>query len=84
MVRHRSEERGVTMGVNLSDGSWTPIPHYEGYYWINPQGEVCNIDGHKIKPIESKSGLRVELRKNGQRETLLIVDILEGISHENA
>lgn len=69
------------MIVNLSDGSWTPIPGYAGAYFINRKGLVCNIDGHIIKPAPSKAGLRVELRKNGQREKILVLDLLNQIGY---
>ena len=71
------------MRVNLSDGSWFPIPGYEGVYFIHKSGLVCNINGHIIKTINSKDGPRVELRKDGQRERLLIVDLLVSIGGSN-
>lgn len=75
-------EEGVTdLTVNLSDGSWTPIPGYDGVYFINRKGVVCNLDGHIIKPAPSKAGLRVELRKNGQREKILVFDLLSQIGY---
>lgn len=55
---------------------WKEIPGYEGYYWIDEQGRVCNSDGHIIKSSASKSGLQVELRKSGQRDRLLVSDLL--------
>ena len=79
------------MTANLSDGNWMPIPGYEGYYWIDRTGRVCNVEGHIIKPSVSKGGLRVELRKLGQRDKLLVSDLLDrlklsqgGTSYENA
>lgn len=75
-------EEGVTdLTVNLSDGSWTPIPEYDGVYFINRKGVVCNLDGHIIKPAPSKAGLRVELRRNGQREKILVLDLLSQIGY---
>lgn len=75
-------EEGVTdLTVNLSDGSWTPIPGYDGVYFINRKGMVCNLDGHIIKPAPSKAGLRVELRRNGQREKILVLDLLSQIGY---
>lgn len=75
-------EEGVTdLTVNLSDGSWTPIPGYDGVYFINRKGVVCNLDGHIIKPAPSKAGPRVELRRNGQREKILVLDLLSQIGY---
>lgn len=56
---------------------WAPIPGYEGYYYINREGLVCNRAGHLIKPVASKSGNRVELRKFGQRDRPLIKELLQ-------
>lgn len=74
MVRDWIEE-GV-IDLNLFDKGWRPIPGYNGAYYINAKGEVCNRDEHLIKPTLSKTGARVELRKNGQREKILILDLL--------
>lgn len=55
---------------------WYPIPDYEGLYWINPKGQIRNKDGHILFQEPSKFGYKVELRKNGQRDKLLVVDLL--------
>lgn len=55
--------------ANLNDGSWYPIKGFEGYYWINREGDVCNLLGHILKPCCFN---KVELRKNGQREVFSI------------
>lgn len=81
MVGNWTEEGVIDLTVNLSDGSWTPIPGYDGVYFINKKGLVCNLDGHIIKPAPSKAGLRVELRKNGQREKILVLDLLSQIGY---
>lgn len=81
MVRDWAEERMIDLTVNLSDGSWTPIPGYDGVYFINQKGLVCNLDGHIIKPAPSKAGLRVELRRNGQREKILVLDLLADVGY---
>lgn len=52
------------------------IPGYDGHYWIDRGGTVYNSLGHTIKPTQSKAGLCVELRKFGQREKVLILDLL--------
>lgn len=61
--------------MNTTD--WKAVPGYDGLYWINKFGVVVNSDGHSLKHIESKSGLRVELRKFGQRERLLVEELIE-------
>lgn len=81
MVRDWIEEGVIDLTINLSDGSWTPIPGYDGVYFINQKGLVCNLDGHIIKPVPSKAGLRVELRRNGQREKILVLDLLKKVSY---
>lgn len=55
---------------------WYPIPNYEGLYWINQEGQVCNKEGHILLQELSKFGYKVELRKNGQRDKLLVSDLL--------
>lgn len=55
---------------------WIEIPGYETLYWINTTGDVKNAQGHIIKPFPTKDGLRVELRKFGQRETILVDELL--------
>lgn len=55
---------------------WYPIPNYEGLYWINQKGQVRNKEGHILLQEMSKFGYKVELRKNGQREKLLVSDLL--------
>lgn len=64
--------------------NWYPIPGYEGLYWINCKGHIRNTDGHILSQEPSKFGCKVELRKNGQREKLLVSELiaLAGISLE--
>ena len=81
MAGHRIEEGGIDLTVNLSDGSWTPIPGYDAKYFINRKGLVCNFEGHIIKPMPSKYGPRVELRRNGQREKILVRDLLADVGY---
>ena len=66
----------------IPDG-YKAIPGYEGRYYIAQNGTVCNADGHVIKPIQSKDGTRVELRYLGQRDRLLISDLLTQLYEEN-
>ena len=56
--------------------SWYPIPNYEGLYWINQKGQVRNKEGHILLQEMSKFGYKIELRKNGQREKLLVADLI--------
>lgn len=61
------------------------IPGYEPYM-ISPEGQVVNSKGHVLKPYQSKAGEMVELHCNGQRERLLISQLIEqtyGGSDEN-
>lgn len=80
MDRDRAEEGVIGLSVQLYDGSWCPIPGYEGVYFINKAGEVCNIDGHIIKQTPSRYGLQVELRKNGQRDRIPVEDLIERVN----
>ena len=82
MDGNRAEERMMSLAVNLSDGQWFPIPEYAGRYFINQDGRVCNTAGHIIKPVESKDGPRVELRKYGQREKILVIDLLQKTEYD--
>lgn len=62
---------------------WTPIPGYENYYWIDKEGSVKNKDGHVLKPIESSRGPMVELRCLGQREKVLVANLLKLIGGDS-
>lgn len=55
------------------------IPEYDGRYLISANGDVCNSDGHHIKPFDSKDGPRVELRHLGQRDRPLIQDLINQV-----
>lgn len=81
MDRDRVEEGVIDLSVHVPNGEWAPIPGYDGVYFINRLGFVCNIDGHIIKATPSKAGLRVELRKNGQRERFLVLDLLTQVGY---
>lgn len=63
--------------MKLSPGVWYPIVGYENLYFINSLGQIKNSKGHKLTPIESNYGYKIDLRKNGQRETYLIKDLLQ-------
>lgn len=60
----------------MNNGSLSPIPGYEGVYWIDSAGNVLNKANHYMKPIHTNKGLMVELRKDGQREKWYINDLL--------
>ncbi len=53
-----------------------PIPGYEGIYWIDDAGNVINKSNHYMKPIKTNKGTVVELRKDGQREKVLVNELL--------
>lgn len=55
---------------------WTPIPGYEGVYWITPQGEVKNASGQIRTPIGTYKGGWLDLRNNGQRERVPVQELL--------
>lgn len=59
-----------------SSKTWHSVPGYEGFYWITTQGDICNSQGHLLKHIKSAQGDKVELRKLGQREKLLVSDLV--------
>lgn len=60
----------------MDDISLRPIPGYEGLYWIDSAGNVLNRSNHYMKPIKTDKGYMVELRKDGQREKLLIRELV--------
>jgi hypothetical protein len=64
------------MTANLSEENWVPIPGYEGSYWINNTGNVCNAEGRILARIPTKWGDQIELRKNGQRERFLVLALM--------
>lgn len=53
-----------------------PIPGYEDLYWIDTAGNVINRSKHYMKPIQTDKGCVVELRKEGQREKLLVRELV--------
>lgn len=56
-----------------------PVPGFESRYRILPDGTVFNVGGHRIKPIHTPKGDAVDLCAYGQRELLLINDILKEV-----
>lgn len=64
-------------------GSLFPIPGYEGVYYITPNGEVVNKHNVVLKPFPTKRGAAVELRHKGQRERVLISELLQRLENRN-
>ena len=53
------------------------VPGYEDLYWVDPtNGAIFNKVNHQIKPMQTDKGAVVELRKYGQRERLLVREIV--------
>ena len=60
-----------------------PIPGYEGVYFIHPSGVVVNKNNRVLRAFHTKQGEAVELRNKGQRERVLIQDLLKGMENSN-
>lgn len=60
-----------------------PIPGYEGVYFIHPSGVVVNKNNRVLRAFPTKQGEAVELRNKGQRERVLIQDLLKGMETSN-
>lgn len=60
-----------------------PIPGYDGVYQISPDGQVFNKLGLRLKTYPSSKGRVVELRHQGQRERVLISELLERLEKSN-
>lgn len=58
------------------DNTLRPIPGYEDLYWIDSAGNVVNRSNHYMKLMQTSKGCVVELRKNGQREKVLVRELL--------
>lgn len=54
-----------------------PIPGYEGVYSIHPSGVVVNKHNLVMKTFPTKQGEAIELRNRGQRERVLISELLK-------
>lgn len=61
----------------MYSSSLRPIPGYEGSYSIDPSGVVVNKNNLVLKTFKTKNGDAVELRNKGQRERVLIKDLLK-------
>ena len=64
-------------GHKRFSGDLRPIPGYEGAYYIAPSGVVVNKNNTVLKTFPTKRGEAVELRSNGQREKVLISELLK-------
>lgn len=63
-------------GHKVLSNSLKPIPGYEGVYYIHPSGRVVNKHNRVLKTFPTKQGEAVELRNQGQRERVLISELL--------
>lgn len=70
-------------GHKVFSNSLKPIPGYEGVYYIHPSGMVVNKHNRVLKTFPTKQGEAVELRNQGQRERVLISDLLEKVGEPN-
>lgn len=59
--------------------SLRPIPGYDGAYQISPEGCVFNKRGWPLRSYETSRGPAVELHHQGQREKVLIEDLLKSL-----
>ena len=57
--------------------SLKPVPGYEGVYYITPSGKVVNRYNTVLKTFPTKQGEAVELRNRGQRERILVADLVK-------
>lgn len=60
-----------------------PIPGYDGSYLIAPDGTVYNKLGKPLKASPSKQGPCVDLRYQGQRDRVLISELLRKMEDSN-
>ena len=67
------------MSEFISIGAFVAIPGYDKNYYINTFGIVANKRGHVLTPTMTKRGPAVDLRNNGQRERILISELLEKV-----
>lgn len=71
------------VGHELYDPSLEPIPGYGGKYLINKEGIVTNQCHQVLTPYKTKHGDAVELRYLGQRDRVLITDLLKRLEDKN-
>lgn len=56
-----------------------PIPGYEDVYSIHPSGVVVNKNNLVLRTFPTKQGEAIELRNRGQRERVLISELLKKV-----
>lgn len=61
-----------------------PIPGYDGVYFITEEGVVTNRFGRKLKTFKTQRGEAIELRSKGQRERVLICELLDRLEDFDA
>lgn len=66
----------------MSPDEFKTIPEYNNYS-INGFGVVINKSGHILTPTLTKLGPAVILWSNGQRERLLVVDLLKKVGESS-
>lgn len=71
------------MNQKLSPSQLQPIPGYEGVYYITPKGEIVNKNNVVLKTFPTKRGEAIELRNRGQRERVLVSELLEKVKDSN-
>lgn len=67
------------MSEFISIGAFVAIPGYNRNYYINTFGVVANKRGHVLTPTMTRKGPAVDLRNNGQRERILVSELLEKV-----
>lgn len=68
---------------SLFSDSLTPVPGYEGVYYITPSGDIVNRNNNVLKTFPTKHGDAVELRSRGQRERILVSELIEKVKDSN-
>ena len=70
-------------GHRMHSNLLKPIPGYEGVYFIHPSGVVVNKHNLILKTFPTKRGEAIELRNRGQRERVLISELLKRVEETN-
>ena len=70
-------------GIKLALESLRPVPGYEGVYFIHPSGAVVNKRNQILRSFPTIQGEAVELRHNGQRERVLVEEILREVNFDD-
>ena len=67
----------------VSMGAFKEIPGYDNYY-TNLFGVVTNKRGHVLTTTMTRKGPVVDLRNKGQRERVLVSELLEKVRNDHA